>query len=134
MIQQFHSGHLPRSKRDSNWKRYMYPNVHCSTIFNSQDMETTYVSINRWIKKKGYTHMRAHTHTHTQWNTINWLKKKGILPFLTAYMDLEGMMLSEISQWKTNTVWSHLYVNLKRNKTKLIDTENRWMVAARGDG
>ena len=22
-------------------KRYMYPNVHCSTIYNSQDMEAT---------------------------------------------------------------------------------------------
>ena len=25
----------------TNQKRYMYPNVHSSTIFNSQDMEAT---------------------------------------------------------------------------------------------
>ena len=24
-----------------NWKRQVYPNVHCSTVYNSQDMETT---------------------------------------------------------------------------------------------
>ena len=24
-----------------NWKRHMYPNVHCSTIYKSQDMEAT---------------------------------------------------------------------------------------------
>ena len=24
-----------------NWKRHMYPNVHCSTVYNSQDMEAT---------------------------------------------------------------------------------------------
>ena len=24
-----------------NWKRYVYPNVHHSTVYNSQDMETT---------------------------------------------------------------------------------------------
>ena len=30
-------------------KRHMYPRVHCSTIHNSQDMETTHVSINRWL-------------------------------------------------------------------------------------
>ena len=24
-----------------NWKRHMYPNVHCSTIYNSEDMEAT---------------------------------------------------------------------------------------------
>ena len=29
-------GHLPGEK--SNRKRYMHPNVHCSTIFNSQDL------------------------------------------------------------------------------------------------
>ena len=25
-------------------KRYMYPTVHCSTIYNSQDIETTWAS------------------------------------------------------------------------------------------
>ena len=24
-----------------NWKRHIYPNVHCSTVYNSQDMEAT---------------------------------------------------------------------------------------------
>ena len=28
-------------------RKVMYHNVHCSTIYNSQDMDTTYVSINR---------------------------------------------------------------------------------------
>ena len=31
-------------------------------------------------------------------------KEKEILPFVTTLMDLEGIMLSEISQRKTNTV------------------------------
>ena len=26
---------------NSNWKRFMHPSVHCSNIYNSQDMETT---------------------------------------------------------------------------------------------
>ena len=26
---------------NQNWKRHMYPNVHCSTVYNSQDMEKT---------------------------------------------------------------------------------------------
>ena len=25
----------------------MYPSIHCSTVYNSQDMEVTYMSINR---------------------------------------------------------------------------------------
>ena len=34
-----------------NWKRYMYPNVHHSPVYNSQDMEVTLTSINRWADK-----------------------------------------------------------------------------------
>ena len=26
---------------NQNWKRHVYPNVHCSTVYNSQDMEAT---------------------------------------------------------------------------------------------
>ena len=52
-------------------------------------------------------------------------------------MTLEGIMLSEISQRKANTLWSHLHVESKnQNKQKenrFIDTENNWMVA-RGEG
>ena len=29
-------------------------------------------------------------------------------------MDLEGIMLSEISQTKANTVWDHLYMESKK--------------------
>ena len=33
------AGHTHRGKQ--NWKRHMYPNVHHSTVYNSQDMEAT---------------------------------------------------------------------------------------------
>ena len=36
--------------------------------------------------------------TYTQWNTTQPEKKDKILPFVTMQMDLEGVMLSEISQ------------------------------------
>ena len=41
------------------------------------------------------------------------LKMNEILPFATAWMDLESIMFSEISQRKTNTMWFHLYVESK---------------------
>ena len=41
--------------------------------------------------------------------------KNGILPFETC-LDLEALMLSEISQKKTNTTGSHCHVESK-NKT-----------------
>ena len=47
------------------------------------------------------------------YNGILSHKKNKILPFAT-WMDLEGIMLSEISQRKTNTVWYHLYVESKK--------------------
>ena len=30
-----------RQKKNTNWKRYMHPLIHCNTIYNNQDMETT---------------------------------------------------------------------------------------------
>ena len=39
-------------------------------------------------------------------------KKKEILSLVTQ-INLEDIMLSEISQRKTNTTWYHLYVELK---------------------
>ena len=41
-------------------------------------------------------------------------KKNEILPFAATQMDLEGIMLSEISQ--TNTGWYHLYGESKKRQ------------------
>ena len=52
MIQQFHSWILSKINENINLKGYIYPNVHSNTIYNSQDMETTKVSINRLMDKE----------------------------------------------------------------------------------
>ena len=39
--------------------------------------------------------------------------KNKMLPFVTTWMDQEGILLSEISQTKQNTIWFHLYVESK---------------------
>lgn len=44
------------------------------------------------------------------------IKNEEILPFVATGMDLEGIMLSEISQRETSTVWSHLHVESKKLK------------------
>ena len=47
----------------------------------------------RYTYTHTYTHTHTHTHTHTQcFSAI----KNEILPFIT-WLDLEGMMLSEVS-------------------------------------
>ena len=40
MILKFHSWAYI-CKKKHNLKKYMHPNVHCGTIYNSQDMEAT---------------------------------------------------------------------------------------------
>ena len=46
-----------------------------------------------------------HTYTHSGRHLV--MRNKKILLFGTTRMDLEGIMLSELSQTKTNTVWPH---------------------------
>ena len=57
------------------------------------------------------------------------IKKNNILPFAATWLDLEGIMLSEISQWKINTVWYHLYVESKKyNKTSKYNQKKQTQV------
>ena len=46
-------------------------------------------SVNEWIKKLGYIYTMEYYSAE---------RKKGLLPFMTAWMELESIMLSEISQ------------------------------------
>ena len=48
-------GIYPEKMKNSNLKRYMHPNVHSSTIYNSQDMEATKRPLtDEWLKKMWY--------------------------------------------------------------------------------
>ena len=42
------------------------------------------------------------------------MRKHEILPFVATWMELEGIMLSEISQRKTDTICFHSYVYLEK--------------------
>ena len=44
------TGHIPWENHDS--KRYMYPNVNCSIVYNRQDMDATKLTTNRWMDKE----------------------------------------------------------------------------------
>ena len=66
-------------------------------------MEAIQASINRQADKEdvGQTHRYREIYRH---NGILVIKKNEILPFVTTQMGLQAIMLSEISQIKTNTV------------------------------
>ena len=60
-------------------------------------------------------------------NYYSAIKKNKILPF-AAWMDLKGIILSEISQRKANAVWFHLYVeSQKYNKPMIYQKRSRFI-------
>ena len=75
-----------------------------AAIYSSQDKEATQVLSNRQVDKGVVPIYNG---------ILLAIKKNKILPFVSAWMDLEGIMLSEISQRKTNTIWFHVYMESK---------------------
>ena len=90
MIQQFHFWVYSQKNKNKNTnsKRYMHPYVHSNIIYNSQDMESTWVSINWWMDKEDVIYNKI----------LLSHKRNEILPFAATRMDLDGIMLSDISQ------------------------------------
>ena len=77
----------------------MHSYVHRSTVYNSQDMEAIvqakYPLTEEWIEKIWYMY------------TMDYylaIKKDEIMPFAATWMDLEMIILTEISQIKTNII------------------------------
>ena len=138
-------------------KGHTHPHFYSSTIDNSQSMERAQMSVDGWVDKEDvvciyttyihvvcmyvYIYIYIYIHRHT-------IKKNEILPFATTSVELEGIVLSEISQRKTN-IWFHSYVEFKKqniwtqgkehkdkikterkiNHKRLLNTENKLRVA-----
>jgi len=67
----------------------MHLHIHCSTIHNSQDMETTQIYMMEYYSA---------------------IKKNQIMPFAATWMEPETLILSEVRKRKTNTIWYHSYL------------------------
>ena len=68
----------------------MYPNVHSSTITIVKYWnQPKCPSANEWIQKLWYIYTMEFYAAE---------RKKELIPFVTAWMELESIMLSEISQ------------------------------------
>ena len=80
MIQSAHS-------RNQTVSQALKSNRETIDHINSQDVEATQVSISRWADK-----MLWYIYTIECYSSI---KKNKILPFMTVWMDPEGIMLSE---------------------------------------
>ena len=68
----------------------MHPNIHCSTIYSTKKWkQPKFPSADEWIKKMWY--MCAVEYYST-------VKKNEIAPFAATWMDLEILIVCEISQ------------------------------------
>ena len=86
----FISEYLSEETQNTKLKRRMQPYINCSIIYNTMTWKKRkYPSINEWIKKKWYI-------CTMEYEMV--IKNNEILPSATAQMDLDGIMLSEISQ------------------------------------
>ena len=107
------SGYLPEKKKITLIGKDVCISIFFATLFTIvKIIEAIQVSMDRWMDKE-----KIHTISHTN---------NKILPFVTTQMVLEGIMLSEISQRKTNTVWSHLYIESKKQRNKQNESRLRY--------
>ena len=50
-------GIYPKKPQNTKSKEHKHPYVHCSVIYNCQDMEATEVSTGRWLDKEDVVHI-----------------------------------------------------------------------------
>ena len=86
--------------KHSNSKGHVHPNVYSSNVHNSQAMERAQMSINRWMSKDVVC-------IYTVVYLLSHQKEWSLAICNDMWMELEGIMLSEVSQRKTNTIWFH---------------------------
>ena len=80
----------------------MHPNVHSSTIYNSQDVEASKCpSTDEWIKKMWYIY------TMEYYSAIE--KNEIILPAV-IWMGLEIIILSEVSQTESQVSYDTIHM------------------------
>ena len=93
------------------------------------------------MDNKNAVHIYVHTHTHThKMEYYLAIKKNEILPFATKWMDLESIMLSEISQrqilyditymWNLKKKSKLVNITIKKKRYRLTDIENKLVVTS----
>ena len=84
------------SKKNSPLKRYMDPMFIESLFIIAQiQKQPKYLQTDKQIKKMWYIYTMEY---------YSFIKKDEIFPFATIWVDLKGIMISEISQRKKNTI------------------------------
>ena len=107
------SWHISRKKHALNG--YVYLNIHCSTIYNSQGMKATSVFIERGMDKEDMVHIYNGIllNYKQEWNNTICSNMNGT----------RECLVDDVRQRRIDNVWHPLYVESKRNYT--INLQNR---------
>ena len=104
-------GIYPKDKKILIRRGHMYPNVYSSTSTIAELWKEPKCPLaDEWIKKKWYIYYSA-------------IKKNEILPFATTWIELEGIMLSEISQRRQKS-YDFTHMRTFRDKTDEQDRKS----------
>ena len=120
MIYQFFSSRrISNECKNTNLKRYIQLYVHCSTIYNYQNISN--LSVHQgWIVTEYMIYIHK---VSTTWY-YSTIKKKEILLFIKKWMGLKGVMLSEVNQRQISynfaSTWNIFLKRNKQNKTKMV--------------
>ena len=100
---EFTSGYILKriGSRDSN--RYLYTDIYSSIIYNSQILETTQMSIDKWMDKQNVVYLCVMEYYLP-------FKRKEILTHAVAWMNLEDIPINEMSVTKGQIPYDSPYV------------------------
>ena len=126
-------GYIFEENENTNLKRYMQANIYSRIIknyYNNQGMEATEESNNRQMDKGDFVCMECMLEYYPA-------IKNEILPFEKIWVDLEGIMLGEMSDRERQIICYYLYVESKKTnkqtskyskRNRLTDKENKLVV------
>ena len=75
--------------------------AHSSLIYNSQKLERTQMSLNRGMDTENVVHL----------HNYSAIKNNEFMKFLGKWMELENIILSEVTQSQKNTVGMQLLIS-----------------------
>ena len=79
----------------------MFHYVHSSLIFNSQELERTQMSFSRGMDTENMVHLHIYSA----------IKNNEFMKFLGKWMELENIILSEVTQSQKNTHDMHSLIS-----------------------
>ena len=110
-------GVYPEKRHNS--KKHMYPDVHWSTSYNRQDMEATYMSIDRWRDKAGMLHI---------YNGILFSHKKEQIGVSSTEVDEHITCYTEWSQKEKNkySLLTDIYMESRKIALMTLFAGKEW--------